>query len=159
MDVEERLAALERRLQAAEDQLEIIRLINTYGPAVDSGSSREAADLWLEDGTYNVGGLRPFTGRDDIASIFTGEPHMALVRQGVSHMMATPRITVRGDEAEAVAYSFVILRREEDWHVIRASINLWTLVRTPDGWRVKDRFNRVLNGSPESHQTMRKVFA
>jgi len=158
MDVEERLAVLERRLQVAEDQLDIIRLINTYGPAVDSGSSREASELWLEDGVYNVGGVRPFNGRADIGSIFTGEPHMALVRQGVSHMMATPRITMHGDRADAIAYSFVIVRRKEDWHVLRASINHWALERSTEGWKVRERYNRVLDGSAESHETMRRAF-
>jgi hypothetical protein len=50
MSIEARLAALEARLRAAEDQLEIIRLLNTYGRAVDSGASRPAAQPWIEGG-------------------------------------------------------------------------------------------------------------
>ena len=41
--------------------------------------------------------------------------------------------------------------------VWRAAINRWTLVRTPDGWRIAERFNRALDGSADSHDTMRKV--
>ncbi len=47
MNTEDRLAALEKRLLAAEDQLEIIRLLNSYGPQVDSGESEAAAHLWV----------------------------------------------------------------------------------------------------------------
>ena len=36
MNIEERVAQLETRLRAAEDQLEIIRLLNTYGPTETS---------------------------------------------------------------------------------------------------------------------------
>ena len=54
MNVEERLLKLERRLQEVEDQLEIMRLLNTYGPLVDSGESRAAARLWIEGGAYDV---------------------------------------------------------------------------------------------------------
>lgn len=157
MDLEDRVAALEARLQAAEDQLEIIRLLNTYGPASDSGSSREVANLWLEGGTYDIGGMGRLTGRDAIAAMFASEDHKDLVSQGVSHVTATPHIIVQGDTAEAVAYSYLIRRREEDWQIWRASINHWLLVRTSEGWRIKERYNRKLNGSPESHDTMRKA--
>ena len=157
MDVEQRLAALERRVQAAEDQLAIIRLLNSYGPSVDSGSSLEAADLWIEGGAYDVGGGFRSVGHEELRKIWENEGHMGLVNQGVSHMTATPRITVDGDIAEAVAYSYVVLKREEDWHVWRAAINHWTLVRTKDGWKIKERFNRVLDGAPESHEVMRRV--
>ena len=37
MTTEDRLAALEVRLQAAEDHLAILNLLNSYGPLVDSG--------------------------------------------------------------------------------------------------------------------------
>ena len=57
MYVEQRLTALEARLQVAEDQLEIIRLLNTYGPASDRGSNSEVATLWVEGGTYDSGGM------------------------------------------------------------------------------------------------------
>ena len=157
MDVEQRLATLERRVQAAEDQLEIIRLLNSYGPSVDSGSSREAADLWIEDGAYDVGGGFRSVGREQLLKIWEADGHIGLVNQGVSHLTATPRITVNGDTAEAVAYSYVVLKREEDWQIWRAAINHWTLVRTIDGWKIKERFNRMLNGAPESHAVMRRA--
>lgn len=155
MTIEDRLSALETRLRAAEDQLEIIRLLSSYGPAVDSGSSREAARLWTEDGAYDVGGLHRAQGHDAIAALYDGDGHQALIHRGSAHLTATPRVSVDGDQAEAVAYSFVVLRGEHGFDVWRASANRWTLRRTPAGWRIVERHNRVLDGSPQSHAVLK----
>jgi hypothetical protein len=157
MSIEDRLSALETRLRAAEDQLEILRLLNTYGPAVDSGASRPAAALWIEGGTYNIGGVGAVTGHDDIAAIYDSKGHQDLIHQGSSHLTATPRVTVNGDQAEAVAYSFVVLKRNGEWYIWRASANHWKLVRTSQGWRIAERYNRVLDGSEASHETLRRA--
>jgi hypothetical protein len=157
MSVEERLAALESRLRAAEDQLEILQLLNTYGPLVDSGESYPAAHLWVDGGAYDMGGVYRAKAYDEIAAVYESEGHKNLVNTGVSHLTATPRITVDGDTAEAVAYSFVVLKEGERWYFWRASINHWTLTRTAAGWRILERYNRVLDGSQDSHDTMRRV--
>ena len=97
MSVEERLAALEKRLRAAEDQLEIIQLLNTYGPLVDSGESQPAAHLWVE-GRHLRHGRHPSRAAayDDIASVYDSEGHQNLINTGCSHLTATPRITMNG---------------------------------------------------------------
>jgi hypothetical protein len=161
LDFEQRIAALETRLQVTEDHLEILHLLNSYGPLVDSGSSIPAAELWVEGGGYNFsggisGGTR-LTAPDQLVAMYETEGHKALVNAGVSHLTATPRITVHGDTAEAVGYSFVILREGDRWYFWRAAINHWILERTPNGWRIKERFNRGLDGSQDSHDTMRKI--
>ena len=156
MHTEERLAALEKRLLAAEDQLEIIRLLNSYGPLVDSGESQAAAHLWVEGGVYEFGGREP-NDYDGLIAIYDGAGHQGLIHIGASHLTTTPRITLKGDAAEAVAYSFVVKKRGDEWYFRRAAANHWTLVRTPEGWRIKERYNRVLDGSKESHDTLRRV--
>jgi len=157
VNIEERLEALEKRVQVAEDELEIIRLITSYGPLVDSGESQPGAHLWIEGGIYDIGGRHRVAAHDDIAEIYESEGHKNLINTGCSHLTATPRITMKGDSAEAVAYSYVVLKEAERWFIWRASINHWDLVRTPDGWRIKERFNRMLDGSKDSHDTMRRV--
>jgi hypothetical protein len=156
VNVEDRFQALEKRLRAAEDQLEILRLLNSYGPLVDSGSGQEASQLWVADGHYDAGGAPRFTP-SELVSMYADSGHMGLVNTGCSHLTATPRITVDGDGASAVAYSFVVLKEDDRWYIFRAAINHWTLTRTDQGWRIVERFNRVLDGSPESHDVMRKV--
>ena len=89
--------------------------------------------------------------------MYESEGHMGLVHAGVSHLTATPRIAVDGDSARAVGYSFVVLKEGDRWFVWRGAINEWTLERTAEGWRIRERFNRTLDGSAESLETMRKV--
>lgn len=159
--LEQRLAALEARLQTAEDQLAIQNLLMTYGPLVDSATAEPAGRLWVEGGGYNFtlpdGGTKRLEAPDEVAGMYTWPGHLDLVNTGCAHLTATPRITVKGDEADAVGYSFVVLREGERWFLWRAAVNHWTLRRTGDGWRIVERFNRALDGSPESHDVMRKV--
>ncbi len=161
MDIEARLAAMEARLRKAEDQLEILNLLNTNGPLVDSATAQPAGELWVEGGGYSFtlpeGGDKRLVAPDEIAGMYGWPGHLDLVKTGCAHLTATPKISVKGDEAEAVGYSVVILREEERWFLWRAAVNHWTLRRTDAGWRIVERFNRALNGSEESLATMRKV--
>ena len=161
MTIEERLNALEKRCRAAEDHLEILNLLNSYGPLVDSCTAREAGELWVEGGGYSFtrpdGSPARLDGPDEIASMYSWPGHVELTETGCAHMTCTPRVSIDGDGAQALAYSFVILRRDDHWFIWRGAINHWTLRRTGDGWRIVERFNRPLNGSQESHDTMRKV--
>jgi hypothetical protein len=163
MSLEARLEALEARLRAAEDHLEILNLLNAYGPLVDSGSDQDAAHLWVEGGGYSYslpeGGTARFNAPDDLAAVYRSEGHMALVRAGSAHLTATPTLRIEGDHAEAVAYSFVILRENQGWSVWRAAVNHWRLVRTSEGWRIAERLNRVLDGSQDSYEAMRRARA
>lgn len=72
-------------------------------------------------------------------------------------MTAPAQITLDGDRAEAVGYSMLALNAGERFTVLRASINHWTLARTPDGWRIVERVNRVLDGSDESKALLAKA--
>lgn len=161
MSIEDRIAALEARLRKAEDHLEILNLLNSYGPLVDSATGEAAGELWVKGGGYNFtlpeGGDKRLVAPDEIAGMYSWQGHLDLVNTGCAHLTATPKITVEGDEAQAVGYSFVVLREGERWFLWRAAVNHWTFHRTPDGWRIVERFNRALNGSPESRETMRKV--
>ncbi len=161
MDIDARLLALEARLRTAEDTLEILNLLTSYGPLVDSGSSTEAAALWTSGGGYDFsGGISGGTrleAPDQLFAMYESAGHKGLVETGVSHFTGTPKITVDGDTAQAVGYSLVILKEGERWFLWRAAINHWTLMRTADGWRIVERFNRTLDGAQESLDTMRKV--
>lgn len=163
MSLEDRVAALEARLRAAEDHLGILNLLNSYGPLVDSGTGGPAGELWVKGGGYNFGipggGTKRLEAPDEIAGMYGWEGHMELVNTGCSHLTATPKITVNGDDAQAVGYSFVVLREDDRWYLWRAAINHWTLRRTEQGWRIAERFNRTLDGSEISHETMRKVMS
>lgn len=161
MDREARLLELERRLQRAEDQLAIQNLLMSYGPLVDSATAGPAGELWVEGGGYNFtlpdGGTKRLVAPEEVSGMYAWPGHLDLVNTGCAHLTATPKITVDGDTAQAVGYSVVILKEGERWFLWRAAVNHWTLERTGEGWRIVERFNRALDGSPESHATMRKV--
>ncbi|MGE3691669.1 MAG: nuclear transport factor 2 family protein [Novosphingobium sp.] len=163
MSTEDRLKAIEERLRAAEDHLEILNLISAYGPLADSCCVDEAAGQWIEGGGYNYGtpggGTQRLEAPEAIRNVWAQQGHIDLTRTGSAHMAATPKISVRGDAAQAVGYSLVIKREGDRWFVWRAAINHWTLVRTPEGWRVQEKFNRTLDGSDESHEVMRRILA
>ena len=154
---EAEIAALARRLQSVEDRLEIINLLATYGPLVDSGECHPAAELWVDDGVYDVGGSGQARGRKAIAALYEHDLHQSLIHQGSGHVTTTPRITLDGDTATAIAHSFVLLRGEGEWRVWRASANEWKLVRGPHGWQIVERINRPLDGTEQSHDVLRKA--
>ena len=77
-DLHETVAALARRVQALEDELAIHRLIVRYGLAVDIGDADGAADVFTEDGVYDVDvGL--MRGRKAVAAMVRGERHQSMV--------------------------------------------------------------------------------
>ena len=163
MSTEYPLAALEARLQRAEDHLAILNLLNTYGPLVDSGSDQDAVGLWVEGGGYNFtrpgGGAGRLEAPEELSALYRSDPHRELITTGSAHVTLTPRISVDGDEAQAVGYSLVVEREGRRWYLERAAINHWTFKRTPDGWRIVERFNRTLTGTEETHELMRRVLS
>ena len=60
---EERLDALEARIERLEDMNQIERVQRTYGYFVDKGQWTELAELFTEDATLEIGGKGLFLGR------------------------------------------------------------------------------------------------
>jgi hypothetical protein len=132
------------------DVLDVMQVVAANGPAVDCGGGEAAAALFTEDGSYDVAGRR-YEGRAAIAAMVHGEAHQGLLAEGVAHVMGLPRVTVDGDTAVAVNHT-VVLRGGAVW---RVAANRWELVRAPEGWRVRSRVNRLLDGSPEARELLR----
>ena len=157
MDIEQRFSALEKRLQSAEDELEIIRLLNTYGPLVDSGEADKAARIYKEGGFLDVEGYPRQVAYDGIAAPLKGEAQTKMNAAGCMHVACAPRIKLDGDKAEAVTYNLVILNEGEKFEIWRGAVNHWILRRTEDGWRASERYTRAVNGNEEARELMRKV--
>jgi len=159
--MEDRLAALEQQVQDLTDLAAIQKLILGYGPlvdtATDSDRARKVAELWTEDGTYDVGGMRSFAGREELAEL-CGEQHFQQAAQGISHVMGAPVVTVTGDEAVALNYSCVFCHDGKgDFFAWRVSANRWDLVRRDGRWEVGRRVNRPMNGHPEALSLLRLI--
>jgi hypothetical protein len=166
-NLEERLAAMEAELRRVRDQLEIYQLTAAYGPAADSGDSQATAQLWTEDGEYDWGrgktapgvGMAEGTaggarGRAQIAQMVDGPFHQQVIGQGAAHTLSLPHVVVRGDTAVSTSYVCVYAREGDAWRPWRVSASHFHWVRDPDGWKIKRRLNRSLNGSAEARELL-----
>ena len=108
MSNDDRIAALEKRLQAAEDHLEILNLLSSYGPLADSCSVAEAAAQWAPGGGYNyalgTGGTRRLEAPEPLGDLWRQQGHVELTQTGSAHITMPPKVSVKGDAAEAVGY-------------------------------------------------------
>ena len=152
---DDRLDRLEQRVQALEDELAIVRLVASYGPLVDAGEADAVADLWAEDGTYDVEGWQ-MTSRDDLRAMVGSEGHQGLIEGGCSHVLGPVHVTVHGDEAVAVCESILVRHRDGAFSVRRAGANHFHLRREGQRWLIKDRRTRALDGSVEARDLLAK---
>lgn len=138
----DRIAALERRLDAAEDELAIIRLVASYGPRVDCGRPDLAPRLMADDGFYDVRGGR--FDRGAFAAMLGGDEHQGLVATGIAHVMGLPWVRVDGDRAVAVNCTQLYRKTGDGYAVFSVAQNVWKLERKADGWKIVERFNRLI---------------
>ena len=170
-DVEGRLAALELEVRRLKDHDEILKAIASYGPLADNVVSSErglkACALFTEDGFYDVDGVGGMQGRAEIERLFELPDHHAIMDDGGAHIMGLPHIVLDGDQATALNYTHVHKRASgpvilataggNAWVTLRISVNFWKFERTPDGWKVAHRMNRLMFGSDEARLLLAKV--
>jgi len=151
-DVTQRLAALERRLQAVEDELAIHRLIIRYGLAVDTGDAERTAAVFAADGVYDAD-VRLMRGRGEVADMVRSERHQAMVGR-CAHQIGPAVVHVDGDRATALGYSRVYLRGDDGIAIYRVSMNRWELERRHGMWLIARRLTRLLG-----HDEAAAIFA
>lgn len=156
-DWQDRVVGLERRVRELEDHVAILRLVNQWGPAVDTGRSADAGALFAADGVLESD-LSRLEGPAEVEAMVESDGQQSLIRTGCAHVQTAPVVTVDGDAATAITYSQVYLHAVEGHQVWRVSANRWEFRRTPDGWRVTRRRNRVIDGGPESHGVLGGAF-
>lgn len=157
-EVERRIAELERKLARVTDELELLNLTASYGPAVDSASGDSAAHLWTEDGVYDVPGVGRWTGRDQLRGMLQENLHQSLLNTGCAHVLSRPRITITGDTAVATCYSRLYQKSDRGFDVLRVSANRWEFVRGAEGWRIKYRLVHALDGSAQARNALARSF-
>jgi len=157
---EDRLQAIEARLRFLEDEREIRQLICSYGPAVDSGDSTAAAELWTDDGIYDYTTIIDDHTRDQeldkqgIHDMLELSHHQRLIHEGAAHTLGPAHIEIDGDTAVATNYSVILRRIGMSVTIYRMAGNRWDLVRTANGWRTKRRTTRMLDGSAEARELL-----
>jgi hypothetical protein len=150
---EEAVRSLEERLRRLEDERDVAQVVARYGPLVDTGDP-SAADLWLEDGVYDVDELL-MEGSKAVADMVRSKPHQAFVADGCAHFQGPVDVRLRGDEADAVGYSLMLVHHEDGFRLRRVTANHWELSRTPQGWRVARRTSRKLDGTEPARDLLR----
>lgn len=155
-ELRDRLVALEERLELVEDHLAIQRLINSWGPAVDTGNSEAAAALFAEDGILESD-LSYLIGPAAVAAMVLGEGHQALIRDGSAHVPATPVIAIDGDTAAATGYTRVYRHTPDGYEVWRVSANRWEFRRSAEGWRVTRRTTQVVDGGAKAAELLTRA--
>jgi ketosteroid isomerase-like protein len=136
-----------------EDQLAIHRLINSWGPAVDTGQAEAAAALFSDDAVL-TSDMSHLVGPAAIEEMVRSDGQQALIRQGSAHIPAFPLVDIDGDTARAIGYSRVYLHTDAGYEVWRVSANYWEFRRTMHGWRVTSRTNHVIDGGSEAQELL-----
>ncbi len=152
---------LEQRLRVIEDRLEIYNLMSTHPPSADTGAGEYTASVCTEDGVFDRGADFPRpTGPAAIAGTSTSVEHRRAIEQGIAHFAGLPYVRVTGDSAFAISYIQIRVPdhvgpvfevpnhgSSQGFHVHRVAANRWEFVRTEEGWRIKRRTVRSLDGT------------
>jgi hypothetical protein len=149
----ELITSLERRVHMLEDHVAILRIINSWGPAVDTGTSHAAGALFDAGGELESD-LSRLEGPAAVVAMVESDAQQAMIQRGCAHVQTAPLITVAGDHATAIAYSQVYLHAEHGHDVWRVSANRWEFRRTSKGWRITRRVNRVIDGNRAAHEIL-----
>ena len=167
--------SIEDRLRAVEDKLEILNLIASHPPAADTGADYYTKWSFVEDGVIDLGGGKGASGNEKIAAGQQSPGHLAAIAGGLAHFAGLPRVELNGDEAVATSYLQILTPHptaephevpnhgvSKGYRIHRVGANRWELVRTNDGWKIKKRTLRSLDGTDPAREILRdalKAFA
>jgi hypothetical protein len=151
-------AAQSRPLEHGEltalDYIEIEQLVAKYARAIDtcSNSGYDYADLFTADGAFipSFDGRRgnPIQGRERLAAVSGGGTNgcknVPWIEQGVRHIYTNHVITATADGAKGVVDMLMIGLGGDPNKIEYDGYYEDTYVRTPDGWRFKERVHHAL---------------
>jgi hypothetical protein len=164
---------LEERMRAIEDRLEIYNIIASHPPSADTGGSEHISASWVEDGVFDRGeNLSSPRGRATIAEQVLSPDHQAAIARGLAHFTGLPHVAISGDTAVVTSYLQIVVPQTEGnpvdvpnhgsskgFRIHRMTANRWQLVRTPQGWKIKHRTLRQLDGSEPARGILRQAIA
>lgn len=159
---------IEQRLRAIEDRLEILNLIASHPPSADTGADYFTRAVYTGDGVIDLGGGKGAEGNEAIAAMATTPGHQAAIAGGLAHFCGLPRIEIDGDGATVISYLQILTPHPtaephevpnhgvtKGFRIHRVGSNRWDLVRTDQGWKIKRRTLRPLDGSEPAREILR----
>lgn len=161
--------ALEQRVHAIEDRLEIYNLIAGHPPSADTGADYYTEAVYTEDGVFDRGANLPgATGNKAIAAIVKSAAHQEAVAGGIAHFTGLPYIALDGNDAVVTSYLQILTPNKTGeaievpnhgaslgYHIHRVVTSRWELKRTASGWKIKRRTIRLVDGSEPSREILR----
>jgi SnoaL-like protein len=163
--------ALEQRLRAIEDRFEILNLIASHPPSADTGADYYTVQVYAEDGVFDRGEHLPGgKSNREIAAGMKSPGHQAAIAGGLAHFAGLPHITIDGDQAVVTSYLQILTPDKsgepvevpnhgasKGFRIHRVAANRWELIRTAQGWRIKRRTLRPLDGSEPARQLLARA--
>ena len=173
MDHGENGKDLDARLREIEDRLEIYDLIASHPPSADTGADYYTRAVYTEDGIFDRGeGLTGAVGNEAIGAMTQSPGHQQAIDGGLAHFAGLPHIVLDGDAAYVTSYLQILHPdslgddRELPNHGVSAGFrihrvvaNRWTLARTPEGWKIRSRKLRPLDGSKPAREILEQALA
>ncbi len=161
---------LEDRVRAIEDQLEIYNLIASHPPSADTGADYYTRAVYTEDGVFDRGPHPGGAGNEAIAAVGKTPAHQAAISGGLAHFCGLPHIELDGNRAAVTSYLQILMPdpngtpvelsnhgTSRGFRIHRVAANRWELVRTAEGWKIKRRTLRPLDGSEPARQILRQA--
>jgi hypothetical protein len=159
---------IEERLRAIEDRLEIYNLIASHPPSADTGADYYTRAAYVDDGELDLGRGPAVRGNETIAAITKTVPHQAAIDGGLAHFAGLPRIELEGDRATVTSYLQILTPHPTDaphevpnhgtstgFRIHRVAANRWDLERTDDGWKIRRRTVRTIDGTEPPREILR----
>lgn len=165
--------SIDERLRDIEDRFEIYNLIASHPPSADTAADYYTSAVYTEDGVFDRGeGLSGAVGNEAIGAITQTPEHQQAIQGGLAHFSGLPHIELDGDMAFVTSYLQILTpdtlgdERElpnhgssKGFRIHRVVANRWTLARTPQGWKIRSRKLRPLDGSAPAREILEQVLA
>ena len=135
--------ALVERIEALEEEREIIQALYRYSHKVDYGPPEVWANVFTEDGVFDVYGIdgksiHKEKGREELAHYLSTKKLPPVLYD--KHLISSPVINVKGNKARVESY-FVMLRDKDETGAMVVSYGRYhdTLVKKNGTWLIKER--------------------
>jgi hypothetical protein len=161
---------IEDRIRAIEDRLEILNLIASHPPSADTAAAPYIRSIFIEDAVLDLGGAKRADGNQAISQIVQRPEHGQAISGGLAHFAGLPHIVLDGDSAVVTSYLQILAPHptadeidvpghgaSRGFRIHRVGANRWELERTPQGWKIKRRSYRTLDGSDPALDILRQA--
>ena len=160
--------AIEDRIRAIEDRLEIYNLIASHPPSADTGADYYTRAVYVEDGELDLGRGKAVAGNETIAAITRRPEHQAAIAGGLAHFAGLPYIELDGDRAVVTSYLQILTPHptgaphevpnhgvSNGFRIHRVAANRWELERSGEGWKIRRRTVRTVDGTEPPREILR----